>query len=195
MSAHLSAIRRRNLHALRGTSSSRWLSEKLNRGESQVSQILGSRPIGNVLARHIERCFEKPTGWLDVPHGSDGNGFGQRLRTLRHQLGRTKTHVAALSGVEVAVIERIENEAVEWPEFPVAIRLCQALGADPHSMASDGQPRVFEDSTHPPALTDLIHLLQTKWTSGELPPEAIPTLQSLVEMISAGFTYSESADQ
>lgn len=39
--------------------------------ESRVSQIIGKNPtknIGNVTARRIEECFDKPVGWLDIPH-------------------------------------------------------------------------------------------------------------------------------
>lgn len=42
--------------------------EKIERAPTQVSRIIGARAtvsIGPVMARHIERCFGKPKGWLD----------------------------------------------------------------------------------------------------------------------------------
>lgn len=37
------------------------------REQVQVSQWLGGKPIGDQLARHIEKSLKKPTGWLDSP--------------------------------------------------------------------------------------------------------------------------------
>lgn len=45
--------------------------EKIGKGQSQTSQFAGTNPIkgiGNKVAREIEEAFEKPHGWLDVPH-------------------------------------------------------------------------------------------------------------------------------
>lgn len=44
---------------------------KVDREPTQMSRVMGSNPsknIGNRLARHIESCFGKPTGWLDADH-------------------------------------------------------------------------------------------------------------------------------
>lgn len=45
--------------------------EKIGKGQSQTSQFAGTNPIkgiGNKVAREIEEIFDKPHGWLDVPH-------------------------------------------------------------------------------------------------------------------------------
>lgn len=45
--------------------------DKINKGQSQTSQFAGTNPIkgiGNKVAREIEDAFEKPHGWLDIPH-------------------------------------------------------------------------------------------------------------------------------
>jgi len=45
--------------------------EKIGKGQSQTSQFAGTNPIkgiGNKVAREIEEAFEKPHGWLDIPH-------------------------------------------------------------------------------------------------------------------------------
>ena len=44
---------------------------KLDMDDSQLSQIAGRNPIRNIgtaLARRIEKAFNRPEGWLDVPH-------------------------------------------------------------------------------------------------------------------------------
>ncbi|MFV5384162.1 LexA family protein [Acinetobacter junii] len=45
--------------------------EKIGKGQSQASQFAGTNPIkgiGNKVAREIEIAFDKPHGWLDLPH-------------------------------------------------------------------------------------------------------------------------------
>lgn len=45
--------------------------ERLGKGQSQTSQFAGENPIkgiGGKIAREIEEAFDKPKGWLDVPH-------------------------------------------------------------------------------------------------------------------------------
>ncbi|MGL4223854.1 MAG: LexA family protein [Vibrio sp.] len=58
---------------------------KIDRSETQVSRFLGSgrtKNIGPKIARHIERCFGLPDGWLDASHGHGAyskSGFDKRL--------------------------------------------------------------------------------------------------------------------
>ncbi|MDR5874637.1 S24 family peptidase [Vreelandella gomseomensis] len=45
---------------------------KVDREPTQMSRVMGSNPtknIGSKLARHIEACFGKQSGWLDYDHG------------------------------------------------------------------------------------------------------------------------------
>lgn len=45
--------------------------EKINRSAGQASHLIGSgssKDIGKNLARHIEKCYKKPVGWLDTNH-------------------------------------------------------------------------------------------------------------------------------
>lgn len=62
-------IRRDNVRYLRDQSGGNSLfAKKINREATQTSRILGNNPtknIGEDLARHIERCFDLPEGWLD----------------------------------------------------------------------------------------------------------------------------------
>ncbi|WP_232774899.1 LexA family protein [Halomonas sp. MES3-P3E] len=46
---------------------------KVDREPTQMSRVMGSNPtknIGSKMARHIESCFGKPSGWLDYDHDS-----------------------------------------------------------------------------------------------------------------------------
>lgn len=45
--------------------------DKIGKGQSQASQFAGTNPIkgiGSKVAREIEEAFNKPHGWLDLPH-------------------------------------------------------------------------------------------------------------------------------
>lgn len=65
-------IRRKNLRRLaRLAGGITDLSERLDRSQSQISHLIGNSPIKNIgdrLASHIERVFNKPHGWLDHEH-------------------------------------------------------------------------------------------------------------------------------
>ena len=53
------------------------LSEHLDRSQSQISHLIGNSPIKNIgdrLAAHIERVFNKPSGWLDHEHWTEEEG-------------------------------------------------------------------------------------------------------------------------
>ncbi|MBT0721095.1 LexA family transcriptional repressor [Rosenbergiella collisarenosi] len=62
-------IRRGNARNLRDvTGGNSFFAERIDREATQTSRILGNNPtknIGEDLARHIERCFDLPEGWLD----------------------------------------------------------------------------------------------------------------------------------
>ena len=47
------------------------LGEKLDRSQSQISQLLSSKLMGSKLARDIEKFLELSHGWLDHPHGME----------------------------------------------------------------------------------------------------------------------------
>ncbi|EDP46355.1 LexA family protein [Rickettsiella grylli] len=65
-------IRRKNLRILARTAGGiTVLSERLDRSQSQISHLIGNNPIKNIgdrLASHIEKTFNKPHGWLDHEH-------------------------------------------------------------------------------------------------------------------------------
>lgn len=68
-------IRRNNLRKLaRLVGGITDLSEYLDRSQSQISHLIGNSPIKNIgdrLASHIEKVFNKPHGWLDREHATE----------------------------------------------------------------------------------------------------------------------------
>jgi SOS-response transcriptional repressor LexA len=72
MAATSSTIRLANLRALiKKVGGPAEAARKLDMDDSQLSQIAGRHPIRNIgptLARRIEKAFNRPEGWLDVPH-------------------------------------------------------------------------------------------------------------------------------
>jgi hypothetical protein len=47
------------------------LANRLEKSQSQISQLIGSKPIkniGSLIAREVDRSFGKPEGWLDQIH-------------------------------------------------------------------------------------------------------------------------------
>ncbi|TKI02307.1 LexA family protein [Martelella alba] len=65
-------IRRDNARKLRDSSGGNsFFSSLLDREPTQISRIIGKNPtkkIGDDLARHMEKCFSLPAGWLDQEH-------------------------------------------------------------------------------------------------------------------------------
>ncbi|HDZ3692801.1 TPA: hypothetical protein RSW60_000081 [Vibrio cholerae] len=66
---------------------------KIDRSSTQASRFMGSNPttaIGPKMARHIETCFGKPDGWLDVNHGFGNytkDDFAKRLNQACQEAG------------------------------------------------------------------------------------------------------------
>lgn len=67
-----SDIRRQNARNLaEDIGGSAELARRISMSDSQVSQLIGENPvknIGQIIARRIEEAFNKPEGWLDIPH-------------------------------------------------------------------------------------------------------------------------------
>lgn len=65
-------IRRDNARTLRDSvGGNKSFATMLDREATQISRIIGRNPskrIGDDLARHIEKCFQLPMGWLDQEH-------------------------------------------------------------------------------------------------------------------------------
>lgn len=69
---HVKDIRRKNLRALaRSAGGVTKLAKRLEKSQSQISHLIGTNPIkkiGDKIAAHVERVFNKPHGWLDQNH-------------------------------------------------------------------------------------------------------------------------------
>jgi SOS-response transcriptional repressor LexA len=65
-------IRRKNLRALaRAIGGVTQLAKHLGKTQSQISHLIGTNPVKNIgdrFASHVEKIFDKPTGWLDQEH-------------------------------------------------------------------------------------------------------------------------------
>jgi len=65
-------IRRKNLRALaRAIGGVTQLAKHLGKTQSQISHLIGTNPVKNIgdrFASHVEKVFNKPTGWLDQEH-------------------------------------------------------------------------------------------------------------------------------
>lgn len=65
-------IRRKNLRALaRAIGGVTQLAKRLGKTQSQISHLIGTNPVKNIgdrFATHVEKIFDKPTGWLDQEH-------------------------------------------------------------------------------------------------------------------------------
>lgn len=74
------------------------LATKIAVPKSHISALqAGNRGIGDLLAAKLERKFDKPAGWMDLPAGanltmSELNGFEGQLVTLFRQLGPDTQH-------------------------------------------------------------------------------------------------------
>lgn len=65
-------IRRKNLRGLaRAIGGVTQLAKHLGKTQSQISHLIGTNPVKNIgdrFASHVEKIFEKSTGWLDQEH-------------------------------------------------------------------------------------------------------------------------------
>lgn len=68
----ISEIRRENARKLRdGVGGNSYFANLIDREPTQTSRFLGgnaTKNIGDGMARHIEKCFDLPQGWLDQKH-------------------------------------------------------------------------------------------------------------------------------
>lgn len=95
---HLNRLRRlEELIAEAGSATA--LAMKIATPKSHISALqAGARGIGDTLAAKLERKFDKPAGWMDLPAGaadltmSELNGFEGQLVTLFRQLGADTQH-------------------------------------------------------------------------------------------------------
>jgi hypothetical protein len=70
--SNVSEIRRDNARALAAECGGMAaFARRIGRADPYISQLIGTNPqrgIGHAMARHIEKVFEKPPGWMDSRH-------------------------------------------------------------------------------------------------------------------------------
>ncbi|MEZ9402582.1 LexA family protein [Vibrio cyclitrophicus] len=141
------SIRRENARTLaKAVGGNAAFSDKIDRSTTQVSRFMGKRPtteIGPKMARHIEQCFKKPEGWLDVDRD---NTTSSTISVMTHT-AKTK-QVPILSQVQAGSWGSVDSrtvidEDIEWQitssnisEDAFAMRVTGNSMTNPHGSPS-----------------------------------------------------------
>ncbi|EMQ4277517.1 LexA family protein [Vibrio alginolyticus] len=91
--------------------------DKIDRSSTQVSRFMGkgaTTEIGPRMARHIEQCFNKPEGWLDVDHNPKSESQSQKEATenIAKQLGDNSEFIDTSKLKAVPILTEVQ--AGEW---------------------------------------------------------------------------------
>ncbi|EPM6342145.1 LexA family protein [Vibrio parahaemolyticus] len=91
--------------------------DKIDRSSTQVSRFMGkgaTTEIGPRMARHIEQCFNKPEGWLDVDHHPKSESQSQKEATenIAKQLGDNSEFIDTSKLKAVPILTEVQ--AGEW---------------------------------------------------------------------------------
>lgn len=103
----------RELAKLAGSNAA--FADRINRSPTQVSRFLGkgaTTAIGPKMARHIEHCFLKPSGWLDQSHNRDEIKEDSDKNYFRNQVMMVK---------KIPLVSKLQ--AGSWTETVNAIEL------------------------------------------------------------------------
>lgn len=122
--------------------------EKIGKGQSQASQFAGTNPIkgiGNKVAREIEEAFEKPHGWLDIPHthGRETKSLDQNISAPMPLAGRL---IPVISWVQAGAWTSVDSvpadtQFEEWlPPNPKCGKNGYGLEVVGESMLPDFRP-------------------------------------------------------
>lgn len=147
--------RRENARALAGTNKADF-ARRIDRAYAQVNAWIGKNPsknIGHDNARNIEQCYNKPAGWLDVPHNTIGSD----------STGKAQSRVPVISSVAAgAWSEIVDNfqpgDADEWQETnktiseqAFALRVTGNSMTNPNGWPSipEGAVVIVEPNDHP----------------------------------------------
>ena len=61
-------------------------------------------------------------------------GLGQKIRSLREEIGMSQAQLASQAGLSQGYLSQIENDEVQNPSAAVLFRLAQALHVDPRCL-------------------------------------------------------------
>ncbi len=166
-------IRRDNARKLRdGAGGNSSFAALMDREATQISRIIGKNPtknIGDDLARHMEKCFSLPTGWLDQEHDSSSINTRKEVYSPEHEIRWVPviSWVQAGAWAEMAYTETdlslLENFPCPVPCGPLTYIL-RVVG---DSMIHEYKPgdMIFVDPEVPPVHGDDVIALMTD--SGE----------------------------
>ncbi|EGQ9962160.1 LexA family transcriptional repressor [Vibrio cholerae] len=85
--------------------------ERIDRASTQVSRFMGksaTREIGPKLARHIEKCFGKTEGWLDIDHSQQKPAISAPLADMGNSSVQARLEKQNVSLTSVPVISEVQ---------------------------------------------------------------------------------------
>lgn len=154
----INQIRRDNARALMEGMSKADFGRMIGRSSSQVGHIIGPNPtrnIGNPMARHIERCFNKPTGWMDIQHKKVQDASAEVIKQYPESgIVRIPMYNADLAA---GIGAHIDMDAVtDFIELPRGV--CEDHGLNPDAIVA---AKVRGDSMMPRLMDGDIVLIDT----------------------------------
>lgn len=114
-------IRRENARKLRdGVGGNTYFANLIEREPTQTSRFLGdnaTKNIGEDMARHIERCFDVPAGWLDKEHKPSDVASAKEVTDteLNYQMVPVISWVQAGAWTEIGYSEVDMSVAESYP--------------------------------------------------------------------------------
>lgn len=128
-------IRLENARALsKSVGGNAMFADKVDRSATQISRIMGKNPtikIGPRMARHIEKCFGKPDGWLDTDHNAQSSCDDSfNVREQGRGYGLDRLNVSPVSDVtvqQVPIISWVQAGAFCYSETQVLPHDCETI--------------------------------------------------------------------
>lgn len=122
-------------------------------GQFTLSQLLlGKKAVGPKIARRLERDYGIPRGYLDGLDSTEGQAFGERLKSLRKSRDLTQVQLAEFIGVTQTAVGSWESGKRAIPKGTYLLKLAEALGYE----ASELVASTIES---PKASIEEVHLL------------------------------------
>jgi transcriptional regulator with XRE-family HTH domain len=115
-----------------------WFADKTlpRKEKSTLSQLMrGNETFGPRVARRLERDYGMPRGYLDgitttQVRSSQGQSFGDRIKTLRKERDLTQLQLAEYVGVSQTAVAAWEIGKREVPKGDNLLKLAAALGLE-----------------------------------------------------------------
>jgi len=115
----INEIRRKNARDLASEEKfTSHFAKKINKSPAQVNNWIGKTPTKNIgpeHARHIEKCYKKPHGWLDQRHGISLEGVELEATPLHEQ-------VPVINSVQAGEFADVNDPYEPGHDFPMIDR-------------------------------------------------------------------------